>query len=385
MAENEKVIVLTAKAKEQGTKQVKTSFLALRRAMLSLMFTGYAVQRAMFGLLRSAMDMVGIFDMLNVTLGIVFLPIALALMEALMPILLWFMNLPDPVKMVIGGLALLAGVLGIIVAFLGALGAAFTGLTVLMAGMAPAVTMLTSVFYLLMQGVFALLAIPGAVFAVLLIAIIGFVSAWKENFANIHEWVQVLWEGLKNIFTGIKDVIMGIVNIIVGLFTGKTDKVIEGAKLLWEGVKKIFGGFMQFAIGFVVTLGISLFKGFLNLLGVLVDLLGKGFGWLWENLLKPAIEFGKNLVLSIVEGIKSMGKWIYDTILSFVPESLRDKMTGLFGGFGGVNAPKASTTSSAPSSSGMSGLGLESLQNNLTIKVVAPSDYSVNVRNGVGG
>jgi hypothetical protein len=131
MPENTKEVIIKILAKEQGTKQVKKGFLAMRRAILSLMFTGYAVQKAMFGLLRPAFDLVGVFDMLNVTLGVVFLPIALALMEALLPIMEWFMNLDPAIQKVVGGLVLFVGSLGSIAALLGAGGAAITGLETL--------------------------------------------------------------------------------------------------------------------------------------------------------------------------------------------------------------------------------------------------------------
>jgi len=70
-----------------------------RMELLSVMFFGMALQRAFMGMIKPAFDMVKIFDILNITLGVIFLPIALLLMEALLPIGQWFIELPDSIKL----------------------------------------------------------------------------------------------------------------------------------------------------------------------------------------------------------------------------------------------------------------------------------------------
>ena len=71
----------------------------------------------MWGLLAPAMKMSGLFDLLNVTLGVVFLPIVMRLMDFLLPIMQWFMDLPAPVQEVIGAIVLFTGVLFGILSF----------------------------------------------------------------------------------------------------------------------------------------------------------------------------------------------------------------------------------------------------------------------------
>ena len=365
-------ILIEAGVKIKGLKEAKVGFLSLRRALISIMLTAYAVKRAMFGLLRPAFDLVGIFDMLNVTLGIVFLPIALALLDVLLPIMLFFMNLPGPIQAAAGTLVLFSGALAFLITLLAGFGIILGTIDKYI------VTLPTwgTIWGALVDFISINAAALGIIFALIVVAIIGFALAWQENFGKIREWVEVMWDGVKTIFDGIKDIVKGIIDIIVGLFSGNSDKVIEGAKLLWEGVKEVFWGMIEFVSGFVVSLGLALFRAFIGLLVSIVELLGKGFGWIWEHLLVPAYEFGKNLVINIIEGIKSFGKMIWETIMGFIPESIRTNIAGMFGGTTETQTPRA--TSSTPIES----TGLQNFLQNIQVTVIAPNDYGVNVKNG---
>src|SRR3990167_894163 len=73
-----------------------------RMEMLSVMFFGMGINRFFSGLLQPAMEAAGIFELISTTLQILFLPVALMLLDVLMPILDWFLNLPEGVQVAIG-------------------------------------------------------------------------------------------------------------------------------------------------------------------------------------------------------------------------------------------------------------------------------------------
>lgn len=357
MVVNEEV-VLTARTEEKpkaATKKLKASFLQLRRAMISLMLAGYGLQKAMFGLLRNSFQMVGIFDMLNVTLGVVFLPIALALLDVLIPILSWFMNLPEPVQMAIGVFTLLAGVIGVLLGFFGAIGAALTGLTPILAILGTSIEGILVFFS-------GLLSLPVlAFFGALLIAVIGFVSAWQDNFGKIRDWVAVFIAGVSEAFNGLKMILKAIIDFWYGLLTGNSKKMEEAIKTGIEGMKEFLGGLGKMILGLLVTLGLSILKVFVNVITA-------GF------------QFGKDLVMKIIDGIKSIGYKIAETLLSFLPSSVRDSISG----FLGISSKgKQSEPLSNAIGSSMNPYQAN-IQSSLQVTVVAPNDYAVNVRNGAG-
>jgi len=87
-----------------------------RMEMLSVLFFGMALQRMFMGLLRPAFEVAGIFDIISTILQLVFLPIAMALLDPLLALLDFFINLPEETKILIGKLILLG--LGLGTAFL---------------------------------------------------------------------------------------------------------------------------------------------------------------------------------------------------------------------------------------------------------------------------
>lgn len=93
-------------------RQLTHGMRGFRMEMLGVMFFGMMINRIFMGMLQPALDLVGLFDLLNVTLGVVFLPIAMALLDILLPIMIWFIELPEPVKMVIGVFAVLGVIIG---------------------------------------------------------------------------------------------------------------------------------------------------------------------------------------------------------------------------------------------------------------------------------
>ena len=71
-------------------KKMTGNFRKFQMQMLSIMFGAQMVSKAMWGLLKPAMEAAGIFELLSSMMLILFLPTALALLDPLIKIMDWF-------------------------------------------------------------------------------------------------------------------------------------------------------------------------------------------------------------------------------------------------------------------------------------------------------
>ena len=95
-----------------GIRRATHGMRGFRMELLGVMFFGMGVQKFFKGLLTPAMKMVGVFDILNATLGIVFLPIVLTLLDPLLKLSTFLINLSDKTKMFLGWIAVGGVILG---------------------------------------------------------------------------------------------------------------------------------------------------------------------------------------------------------------------------------------------------------------------------------
>lgn len=95
---------------------------------LSILFFGMAMQRMFLGLIRTSLEWVGVTELWTQTLGIFFLPIAELLLEALLPIMDWFMNAPTAVKLFVGAIAVLGIGIGSLLSGLGQVALGLAGI-----------------------------------------------------------------------------------------------------------------------------------------------------------------------------------------------------------------------------------------------------------------
>jgi len=203
-------------------RTLSTSARRFRMELLSVGFLGASVSAVMWGLLNPAMQMVGIFDILNATLGVVFLPIALLMLSVLLPIALWFINLPEPVKMFIGALVLVAAIIGTVVGALAFLSLGLTGITTL--------TMATLSPFLLVIGV-----------VILVIAIvIALYYAYQTNFAGIKDIIDGAWKFIQMVFGEIYGIIEDFFNMFVAIVTLDAPKFSAALEGMLGHVKKLF-------------------------------------------------------------------------------------------------------------------------------------------------
>lgn len=214
----------------------------------------------------------------------------------------WFSSLPGPVQKVIE-------VLGIIIIVLGALAPPILAV-------AAAVTALN----------IPLLPIIGIIAGV--VAAIAAIIAIIQNWGAITEWLGGVWETIKeklsqiwtaisetasNIFNGIKDFFSsiwnGIKNTVVTIVTSIKDFAVNGFNSLVGGIKSVLSK---------ITSVVS--DGFKGAISFITSLPGKALQW------------GKDFIGGIADGIKSAIGWIgdavgsvVDTITSFLHFSKPDK------------------------------------------------------------
>lgn len=213
-----------------------------RMEMLGVLFFGQALKQFFQGMIQPALDLFGVFDLIQITLGVFFLPIVEMLMPLLLQMMEFFLNVPEPIQKVVGAFTLLGVGIGALLATFGALnlGLGSLGLT----------------FPKLIGFIFGFLSSIGGLFVVLAIGVIaiivGISSAWKDNFLNMRQIVATMIGGLKQMFRGLFIFISGIFDVIIGLFTGNADKV-------FNGLKKLVMGFIGAIVGSAKFLG-SLFN-----------------------------------------------------------------------------------------------------------------------------
>jgi len=93
-------------------RQLTHGMRGFRMEMLGVMFFGMAMNRFFMGLLNPALKMAGVFDILNITLGVFFLPIALFLLKLLMPLASALMDASEATQMFWGFMVLLGAGIG---------------------------------------------------------------------------------------------------------------------------------------------------------------------------------------------------------------------------------------------------------------------------------
>ncbi len=315
---NQRLRTVDTQIKKMGGN-IKRSTIAFRRfraELLSVMFFGMAITRVFSQMLQPALQMVGIFELWGNTLAILFLPIALKLLEFFLPFMDFLINLPEPVQTAIGVFAIFGLILGKLIMLFGIIGLGIFGMQQAFGTLGPTIIGVLGKVGAFLTGVFGVgLAV---ILGVAIALIIGFISAWKTNFGNIRKWTQVFIEGVKDIFKGFFKFIKGIWKVISGFLTGDVDKIVEGLKLIWQGFKQFVGGIIKAIIGFVVSVGLALLKLITNIFNSIVGLVKRvgsfvgglfGFGGGSEttNVTTQNINFSPTTNITTTGGVDSAG------------------------------------------------------------------------------
>ena len=278
---------------------VKQAVLQNRRfqfGWLSIMFAGMALERAFGGIISAQMELYGITAMTTDMWTILMMPAMDKLSTYLYDFINAMMNLPEPIKAVIGwvvflgyGLGKLMSSLGQIMLFLGGLRflfpSAFASGVGAIKGFVGALAGLGTFFL--------------AIFAIITIIVIGFFMAWKTNYLHIQEITDAFLGRLKQMFGGVFEILKGIVKFFTAFFTGD----FEGAKNAVIQILKGFGNFFTgLFFGFVALcsmITISIIRIFWGMIDTIIGF----FRWLWEK-----IKEGFNWLIE-------QAKKVWDTII----------------------------------------------------------------------
>ncbi|KKM77085.1 hypothetical protein LCGC14_1373590 [marine sediment metagenome] len=240
-----------------GLRRATHGMRGFKMEMLGVMFFGMGLQKFFTGLLKPALQLSGLFEIWSTTLSILFLPVALMLLDLLLPLFLWMMNLSEATKLVIGKMVLWGAIIGgalflfgmfalgigsLILAFGGLLGiierlfpeplgdfaAAFVGINVAMLGISAGVSIWKALKGVI-SGVWEkLMEIP--VFKKLL-----------EKLGLSVEDMKTPWDAIK---TKIKEVFDDLkkrlgIDEDVGEFTKKISTLKDEFKKIWDNIKDI--------------------------------------------------------------------------------------------------------------------------------------------------
>ena len=228
---------------KRGKKAIEDITRASRRfkmELLSVMFFGLGIKRFFQGLLQPALDIVGVFDVFTTTLQILFLPVALQILDWA----LWLMDrvggLSDFWKKFIGWVALGGVILGTALFLFGMLGLGIAGIVMAFGGLISTVSKLF--------GGGAL----GGLMAALLVIIPGL-----SGLGWISEKLKVIWDSIADSPVGqkireiwdkikvkVSDVIDNIKNKLAE-YGIKVDDIIKKMGLgedgflgIWDKIKK---------------------------------------------------------------------------------------------------------------------------------------------------
>ncbi|MBU0791906.1 MAG: hypothetical protein KKC55_15770 [Gammaproteobacteria bacterium] len=192
-----------------------------RMEMLSVMFFGQMLSRTFTNLLQPALETVGIFEIFRIVLLMLFLPIVLLLLPALLWIADIFMGLPDWVKLAIGFFVLFMIGLGFLLGTIGALILGLGGLVLM--------------FGLLDMAIMPLILLIGAI----ILAMILLAAGLALIFTGIYMVIKGKLEGIGLIIMGIGVILLifigwwALIPIAVGAVVYLIIKHWKSFKAFW--------------------------------------------------------------------------------------------------------------------------------------------------------
>lgn len=168
-------------------------------------------------------------------------------------------------------------------------------------------------------GTVAAVVIGGAL--TLLIGLItGLINGIAGFVTTAMPYLVMFVEGFTTIINGIVGFVTGFWDIIVGLFTGNTDRIVQGANKLWQGLVNIVLGLVQGITGLIS----GLVAGVLGLLAGFVQGVVQFFVNLYNRLVGHSIipDMVKGILKAFkdffVDAIKGFSDWVGDLIDKFL-------------------------------------------------------------------
>jgi len=226
-----------------GLRHLTHGFRGFRMEMLGVMFFGMGVQRFFMGLLKPALQLAGVFELLNVILGILFLPIIMELLPLLMKFLKWVTDLTPAQKKWIGKLVILGLVLGGLLFLIGmfVLGIGSILIALYLLGTVPAVGAGIAAGISAASGVFmTFLGVIGLVAAAIAIAVL----LWKSDIGGFRDFVKetfgIIGLTIKQVMDHVVEGVALAFDTISAILEGDWMKVDVNLDKLWRIFKAVF-------------------------------------------------------------------------------------------------------------------------------------------------
>ena len=291
------------------TRLLTQGMRGFKMELLGVMFFGAAVSGALFAMARPAADMVGIFDLLNIALGLLFLPIMIELLPLVTDFIDKVTEMDDATKLWTGGILLTVGALFAMLAVFGMVALGLGSLFKLFGG----ATAIES-FGAILNGLGATIRALGPLFAVIILL-------WLSDLGGFREMVGSLFDGLVEIIKAVFiDIFGGIIDIFNGLMAilgGDWDKAWE---LIVQGSEKIF-------------------MGLIKIIATVASIVLNAFTWLWNAVIDL---FFKVVIGGILFGIQKILEavgWVADKMgLEDIASGTQGAVDQLAGARAGVNA-----------------------------------------------
>jgi len=263
-----------------------------RMEMLGVMFFGMMLQRTFTGLLQPVMEAFGVFDLFRLMLLVLFLPVMEMIFPIFMKLMIYFMNLSDDTKKVIGIFVLFGIALGAFFFIFGSFALGIGSLILAFGFLLSPITLITG----------ALILLAGMIG-------IGFFSSLTEesnkatdaliNFGISGKAITKLKDKIKETWPIVKEFFVGMAEKIWDFIREGLPKYLESGKDILTGIIKGISNNME-EIGQVIT--------------EMVTVLGK---FVEENL-GDFIKIGLKIGHAILKGIgQALGAWAYRAYTSF--------------------------------------------------------------------
>lgn len=157
----------------------------------------------------------------------------------------------------------------------------------------------------------------------------GFISTlWDENFMNIKEIATTVWEDIELIFGTAFDVISNAFQIFAAIFSGDWETawtlVKDTASEVWETIKTLFNDYLNTIVSTLKNIGSSLWQTAKEVFNRIKD----GFTEVWDSIKS----WFSNTIKDIVSTVKGIGESLFKAgkgVFERLWDGLKNKWQGI--------------------------------------------------------
>lgn len=279
---------------DSQTGRLQKTFSGFRMEMLSTMFAGMQLMAVFGGIVRSMLKFTGVSTALGSAIKVVMLPVIQALTPALLKLADFLLNLPKPVRMLVGALVVLAAIFG-------------------------AILFIASQFVLVLSavsvGAAGLVAAAGALAAGLAILVTGFVGGIEmvKQFGEVVTGAIMIVGALLGVILGLPLAIPAAIVAVIGAFIVMRDEI---------------GSVINSAIGFLADFLAAIGKMVVDAVSWFASLPGKILDAA-SDILSVGKSLGKKFIRGLTNGIKALASGLKNAFFNVLPGPLAAAVKGV--------------------------------------------------------